>query len=264
MADLNTLTPEQFVAWCMAKLKERGFDMQKDPIPPVQVSEDGEGVNFSDGAVKELKKVAAFKRWFQPREAPWKAHRDHESARDRAVVTFNVAIDITSGVTPENREAQILANIQALGIDTEQYPVIFYPAAPHGHDRRYPIHVDPNGSWRVEAGAVEELTKTPSPFTDYWERKREEIWEKMGIRQAAKAKEQDYEWEAQLRKWERNKSPNADDPNRPKDLLQFDVDWAAPEFKDIGIRTADQLVKWLKRGSTKPATSANPGRLNAS
>ena len=34
MADLNTLTPEQFVAWCMAKLEERGFDTQKGSEPP--------------------------------------------------------------------------------------------------------------------------------------------------------------------------------------------------------------------------------------
>jgi hypothetical protein len=173
MTDLNKLTREEFVAWCMATLEKRGFDTQKDPIPPVQVSEDGEGVNFSDEAVKELKKVPAFKQWLKPHEAELKAQRDHHRMKSRMVITYGIDLNITSGVTADNREAQILANIQALGIDTEQYPVIFYPAGPHGHDRRYPIHVDADGRWRIESDALQELTKTPSPLTDWWEQKKD-------------------------------------------------------------------------------------------
>ena len=62
MSDLNKLTPEQFVAWCMAELEERGFDTQKGwykTNPPVRVAE-GNTVSLEAGAVKELQNVPEY------------------------------------------------------------------------------------------------------------------------------------------------------------------------------------------------------------
>ena len=245
MADLTKLTPEQFVAWCMAKLEERGFDTQKGSEPPVLLREDTKTISFSDDAMRELKKVSAFKTWVKPFAAQMKAQADHERTAHRIVMTFGIDIDIMTNVTPDNRDAQILANLQALGINTEKYPVHIVREGERGHDRRYPITVETDGKWSIEADALKELTQTPSPLTEYWDRKVEKAMEMMYGSEVARMTGVDPELQAKLNKTNAKLAATKRTPDG-EIITYIDVEWTAPEFKDLGFTTAAQFMAWVR------------------
>ena len=178
-------------------------------------------------------------------------------------MTFGIDIDIMTNVTPDNRDTQILANIQALGIDIEKYPVHIMHDGERGHDRRYPITVETDGKWSIEADALKELTQTPSPLTEYWDRKAEKAMEMMYGSEVARMTGVDPELQAKLNKTNAKLAATKRTPDG-EIITYFDAEWTAPEFKDLGFTTAAQFMTWVQRSSTRSSSSASPGRWIAS